>query len=172
MAETVLLVPIPEAAALVDPHRLRLTRAGADGIPPHITLLYPFTDSALLTEERVREAAGIVGAVGPFDVSLHSTARFDVDPPILYLAPDPAAPFAALTRALVAAFPEHQPYGGRHPELVPHLTVAIADAATLDGVEAELGPALPIEARVEESWLMQRDDGDRWCLRQRLELGR
>ena len=172
MAETVLLVPIPEAAALVDPHRARLTRAGADGIPPHITLLYPFTDSALLSEERVREAAAIVGAVRPFDVSLASTARFDLDPPILYLAPDPAAPFAALTRALVAAFPEHQPYDGRHPELVPHLTVAIADASTLAGVEAELGPALPIEAHVEEAWLMQRNEADRWRLRQRLELGR
>jgi 2'-5' RNA ligase len=172
MAETVLLVPIPEAAALVDSRRVRLTRAGADGLPPHITLLYPFTDSALLTQERVREAAGIVGAVDPFDVSLASTARFELDPPVLYLAPDPAAPFAAITRALVAAFPEHQPYDGRHPDLVPHLTVAIADAATLAEVEAELGPALPIEARVEEAWLMQRDESDRWRLRQRLDLGR
>jgi len=171
MAETVLLVPIPEAAALVDPHRVRLTRAGADGIPPHITLLYPFTDSALLTAERVREAARIVGATGPFDVSLASTSRFELDPPILYLAPDPAAPFAALTRALVAAFPEHQPYDGRHPELVPHLTVAIADTETLAAVEAAISPALPIEARIDEAWLMQRADDDRWRLRQRLELG-
>ncbi len=171
MAETVLLVPIPEAAALVDPYRLRLTRAGAEGIPPHITLLYPFTDSTLLTAARVREAAGIVGSVSAFDVSLGSTERFDADPPILYLAPEPAAPFAALTGALVAAFPEHQPYEGLYPELVPHLTVAIADAATLEPVAAELGPALPIEARVETAWLMQRDASGRWRLRQRLAFG-
>lgn len=170
MAETVLLVPVPEAAAAVDRHRVHLTRAGADGIPPHITLLYPFTDSAQLTAERVQEAAGIVRAVRAFDVLLASCARFDVDPPVLYLAPDPAAPFAALTRALVTAFPEHQPYEGRYPELVPHLTVAIADAATLASVAAKLGPALPIQARVEEAWLMQRDAGGRWGLRQRLEL--
>jgi 2'-5' RNA ligase len=171
MAETALLVPIPEAAALVDPHRLRLTRAGADGIPPHVTLLYPFTDSAALTAERVQQAAGIVGAVAAFDVSLASTRRFELDPPILYLAPDPAAPFAELTRALVAAFPEHQPYEGRYPELVPHLTVAIADASTLAGAEAEIRPALPIDARVEEAWLMQRDDDGRWRRRDRLALG-
>ena len=172
MAETAILVPIPEAAALVDRHRLRLTRAGADGIPPHVTLLYPFTDSALLTEERTREAARIVGSVPEFDVSLASSRRFDVDPPILHLAPEPAAPFAGLTRALVTAFPEHQPYDGRYPELVPHLTVAIADAEVLAPVEAELGRGLPIEARVTEAWLMRRDEDDRWRMLQRLELGR
>jgi 2'-5' RNA ligase len=172
MAETALLVPIAEASALVDPYRMRLTRAGADGIPAHVTLLYPFTDSDLLTAKRVQEVARIVGEVGAFDVSLASTGRFELDPPILYLVPDPGAPFAALTRALVAAFPEHQPYDGRHPELVPHLTVAIADAATLATIEAELRSAAPIEARVEEAWLMERGDDERWRLRQRFPLGR
>ena len=170
MAETALLVPVLAARSIVDPHRLRLTRAGADGIPPHVTLLYPFTDSARLKAERVQEVARIVGGESAFDLSLASTARFAVDPPILYLVPEPAAPFAALTRALVTAFPEHRPYAGRYPELVPHLTVAIADAATLESVAAELGPALPIEARVEQAWLMQREASGRWRLRRRFEL--
>lgn len=172
MAETVILVPIVEAAAVVDPYRLRLTAAGPDGIPPHVTLLYPFTDSALLTADRVRQAAAIVGATRSFDVSLAATARFELDPPILYLVPDPAAPFAALTRALVTAFPEHQPYDGRYPELVPHLTVAIADAGTLAEIEVELAAAPPIEARVEEAWLMERDEDGSWRLRDRLALAR
>ena len=171
MAETVLLVPVPEAATLVDGHRLRLTRAGGDGIPAHITLLYPFTDSALLTDERVRETARIVGAEPAFDLSLVSTGRFDAEPPILYLAPEPAAPFAALTKGLVAAFPEHQPYEGIYPELVPHLTVAIAGTDLLAPIEVELGPLLPVAARVTEAWLMQRGDDGRWALRERLALG-
>jgi 2'-5' RNA ligase len=171
VAETVLLVAIPEAAARVDPYRVRLTRAGADGIPPHVTLLYPFTDSALLTAGRVRAAAEIVGATRAFDVSFHSTGRFELDPPVLYLAPDPAAPFAQLTRALVAAFPEHRPYDGRHAELVPHLTVAIAGAETLAPIEAELSSAPPLDARVTEAWLMQRGENGRWRLLERLALG-
>lgn len=171
MAETVLLVPVPEAAALVDSHRLRLTRAGGDGIPAHITLLYPFTDSELLTDERLRETARIVGGEPAFDLSLDSVERFDVVPPILYLAPEPAAPFAALTRALVAAFPEHRPYEGRYPELVPHLTVAIAAAEVVAPIEAELRPLLPVEARVTEAWLMERAEDGRWRLRERLPLG-
>jgi hypothetical protein len=90
---------------------------------------------------------------------------------VLYLAPDPAAPFARLTRALVAAFPEHRPYDGRHVELVPHLTVAIARAATLAPIEAELSSAAPLDARVTEAWLMQRGENGRWRLRERLALG-
>ncbi len=32
-------------------------------------------------------------------------------------------------------------------------------------------PALPILARVEEAWLMERADGGRWRQRERLSLG-
>jgi len=171
VAETAILVPVPEAAALVDAHRLRLTRAGADGFPPHITLLYPFTDSALLTDGRIRQTAAIVAAEQPLDVSFASTAGFDSEPPILYLAPEPAEPFARLTRALVAAFPEHPPYGRSDADVVPHLTVAIAAAEVLAPVELELLPLLPVTARVTEAWLMQRGGDGRWALRQRLPLG-
>ena len=172
MAETAIIVPVPDAAPLVDAHRLSLTRAGADGIPPHVTVLYPFTGSERLTAERVREVARIAGDAPTFDVSFDTTARFDGDPPILYLAPEPAAPFAALTAALVAAFPEHRPYDGIYPELVPHLTVAIAPAAVLAPIEAELRPSLPIAARVVEAWLMQRAEDNVWRLLERLPLGR
>ena len=70
----------------------------------------------------------------------------------------------------MTAFPEHPPYDGRYPELVPHLTVAIADAATLAAVEADVARSLPIVARVEEAWLMERAADGRWRLRRRLRL--
>ncbi len=42
---------------------------------------------------------------------------------VVYLAPDPAEPFVALTEALAAAFPDCPPYGGAFDEPVPHLTI-------------------------------------------------
>lgn len=170
MSETAVVVPVRAAEALVDGHRRRLTRAGADGMPPHITLLYPFTDSTLLSDGRMREVGEIIASCESFRVSLRSVGRFDSDPPILYLVPEPTTPFAALTRALVAAFPEHQPYGGKYPDPAPHLTVAIADSGTLDAIEAELRPSLPIEAHVSEAWLMQRGADESWAVRRRFEL--
>src|ERR1700730_15304747 len=40
--ETGVMVPVPEAAPLIARHRLLLDPSAADGMPEHITLLYPF----------------------------------------------------------------------------------------------------------------------------------
>lgn len=171
MADTALLVPVPEAAPLVDRYRVPLTRAGADGLPPHVTVLYPFTHTGGLTAERLEHVGRIVASQEPFELVLATTGRFELDPPLLYLAPEPAAPFAALTAGLAAAFPEHPPYDGLHDALVPHLTVAGGDAAALDAIEAELLPSLPVRARVTEAWLMARGSDGRWNRRQAFPLG-
>lgn len=41
----------------------------------------------------------------------------------MWLAPEPAEPFRALTELVWHRFPECPPYGGVHPDVVPHLTV-------------------------------------------------
>lgn len=67
----------------------------------------------------------------------------------IYLGPDPATPFASLTAALVAAFPQCPPYGGRF-EPVPHLTVDhVAGGATIGSTRSALGPTLPARCRAE-----------------------
>ncbi|MDF2749992.1 MAG: LigT-like protein [Gaiellaceae bacterium] len=165
-----MLIPVPEAAQHVDPHRRRYTRAHVAGLPPHVTLLYPFVDSAELTAGVLRDTGRVVADVSRFEVRFRSAARLEGSPPTLYLVPEPAGPFVELTRALVAAFPAYPPYGGRHEEIVPHLTVATADAETLAEVAATVGASLPLAAPVVEAWLMQVDEGGRWHLRRRFAL--
>ena len=46
---------------------------------------------------------------------------------MVYLAPEPAAPFVALTEAVGAEFPGFPPYGGAFDEVVPHLTISEAN---------------------------------------------
>ena len=166
-----MLIPVPEAAPYVDGYRARFTHAHVVGLPPHVTLLYPFVDSAELTTGVLREVERVVADVDQFEVTFRSVARLEGLPPTLYLVPQPAAPFADLTRALVAAFPAYPPYGGRYEEIVPHLTVATADAATLAPVAATVSASLPLAAPVVEAWLMQCDERGRWHLRRRLPLG-
>jgi len=165
------LIPVPEAAPYVDGYRARFTHAHVVGLPPHVTLLYPFVDSAELTTGVLREVERVVADVDQFEVTFRSVARLEGPPPTLYLVPQPAAPFADLTRALVAAFPAYPPYGGRYEEIVPHLTVATADAATLAPIAAAVSASLPLAAPVVEAWLMQCDERGRWHLRRRLPLG-
>jgi len=42
----------------------------------------------------------------------------------MWLDPEPALPFRDLTNAVWRMFPQHPPYGGAHPDLIPHLTLA------------------------------------------------
>ena len=65
--------------------------------------------------------------------------RFPANPRVLCLRPEPDEPFRAMTAALVAAFPEHPPYGGKYADPIPHATVAIGEDAVLDAIERELG---------------------------------
>src|SRR4029453_6115329 len=65
---------------------------------------------------------------------------------VLWLAPDPAEPFRALTTSVAAAFPEHPPYEGVHDDVVPHLTVGQdASVETLRAVERQVRPGLPVQ---------------------------
>jgi len=54
----------------------------------------------------------VKGGVAAFAVTFAESARFAGEVETLYLRPEPSGPFAAMTEALAAAFPEHPPYGG------------------------------------------------------------
>jgi 2'-5' RNA ligase len=170
VAETAIIVPVPEAEAVVGSWRRRYTPSGASGMPAHITLLVPFADSDDLDADRTQEVGEVLARFEPVELSLVATANFDGPPTVLYLDPEPAAPFQAMTEALVRAFPEHPPYGGAHGRIVPHLTVATRlDPESLAAIAAEVAAVLPITARACEAWLMEFADG-LWRLRSRFAL--
>jgi 2'-5' RNA ligase len=162
------LVAVPGAEPVVGDWRLQYTSDAPAGIPPHVTILFPFVpaERVAAVEERL---AGIIAVAPAFDLVFARTARF---PELLYLDPEPAEPFAALTAAIAAEWPEHPPYEGVHETVVPHLTVAESgDAALLDRIAAEVEPQLPIGTRVREASLFVEDETGRWHERRRLLLG-
>ena len=74
-----------------------------------------------------RRCARSSSEFAPFDFTSATAIRFPENSRVLYLRPEPDAPFRAMTRVLVEAFPEHPPYRGKYPDPIPHATVAIAD---------------------------------------------
>jgi 2'-5' RNA ligase len=157
---TALVIAVPEAEPLVGPLRSRYDAADETGIPAHITLLFPFGDRADgLTE--------LFAQFKPFDFALKRVGRW---PSVLWLAPEPAAPFVELTRAIAARYPEYPPYEGAHAEVIPHLTVASRREAPT-AVDDELRRALPIAARAAEVVQLEEYQADRWRERQRFTLG-
>ncbi|HET8751340.1 MAG TPA: 2'-5' RNA ligase family protein [Gaiellaceae bacterium] len=136
--------------ALAAPFPGLVERVGVrDNLPPHVTVLVPCPGD-------VAAIAEVLSAFGPFNVAFPRLERF---PEILWLAPEPAEPFVAMTEAMVDRFPGYPPYGGIHDDIVPHLTVAEAE---LDDTAARIEPLLPLRSRTESVVLYERVEADRW----------
>ncbi len=159
---------VPEAEPVVGEWRRRYTLDAPAGIAAHVTILFPFVEPARLGEAEGR-LAELVAATAAFELTFARTARW---PELLYLVPEPAEPFAALTRAVERDWPDHPPYGGAHETIVPHLTVAEStDSALLDRIAAKVEPRLPIVTRVREASLFVEDRAGRWREHARLPFG-
>lgn len=138
------------------------------GAPAHVTLLFPFMPAAVLRPPVRRALAEIAAAVEPFDVRFASVGRF---PAAVYLVPDPAGPFVALTEAIAARFPAYQPYEGAFDELIPHLTLVESATAPLDKIAAVAQRHLPFTCRVALMEVLVEGPDERWRGHWRIALG-
>jgi 2'-5' RNA ligase len=153
------VVPFPGLADVVDDWRERTCLSKpSHGIPPHVTILTP-------SRGDVPDLVEAMAGFAPFDVRFASLDRF---PGTLWLAPDPAEPFVAMTETLAARWPECEPYGGVYPRVIPHLTVAQRDFE--DATEA-LTPLLPLQSRVESVVLLEQVQDDHWREVATIDLG-
>ncbi len=162
-ATTALVMLVPEAEALVKAFRDKYDPSAAEGMPAHVTVLYPFKKLEHIGEDVMAVLHSLFSRHPGFRFSLGALQRF---PTVLYLAPHPETPFKALTRAVADRYPETPPSGGAFSDIVPHLTIAQAnDAQRLDEISAEFqraaGGELPIHGYVEKVWLMAKQEG-RW----------
>jgi len=169
--ETALVVLVPEAEFLVKPFRDRFDPSAALGVPAHITLLYPFKPPDEIDEVLLAQLRDGFARFAPIAFALQSIQRF---PGVLYLAPDPVEPFRALIRAITGWYPVTPPYGGKWPDIIPHLSVAsVGDEQALARIADEFTragrDALPIKATANEVCLLEKRIGC-WKLRTSLEL--
>jgi 2'-5' RNA ligase len=154
---TAVVVVVSAASAAVDQHRAQLDRAASWGVPPHVTVLYPFVPPAEIDDGDVAKLRAAARSLPAFDVTFARTAWFDED--VVYLAPEPAEPFRRLTRAVHEAFPLYPPYGGEFDDLAPHLTVG--QLGTVDqrrAAEAAVQRHLPLTTRVDHLTLLAGSD--------------
>jgi 2'-5' RNA ligase len=156
--ETAVVVRVPEAEPVISAHRQEHTPDGAEGMPAHVTVLYPFADSALLVAGMVREVRETLAELPSFRFAINRLARFTEPPSVLYGAPEPAAPFVRLTERLRDRF-GFLPYGGQHTTVIPHLTIAIGLAdVELDRIQADVERWLPIESSVDACEVWEHTD--------------
>lgn len=166
------LVPVPNADFVVGPWRLEHDPVAAAGVPAHITLVVPWLPPRLISEEELGALESELSDVGSFDFELARVGWFGER--VLWLAPEPAEPFLALTHRLAQRF-STPPWEGEFDEVVPHLTVAHAGAGVdLALIAGEVAGRLPLRCRAEEVWVMTgggpAPSRGRWELRHRVRL--
>ena len=84
---------------------------------------------------------------------------------------EPDEPFRRLTLAIAARWPAFPPYGGKHAQVTPHLSLLeSADCVPFDELERDAAAQLPLQAPAREAQLIAFD-GDRYHVVHRLSLG-
>lgn len=167
--QSAVIVPIPAAEPLVRRWRKQFDPAASAGMPAHVTVIYPFLNEEFLTCDVLDDLLQLVAGHPSFSVTFTRCGNF---PNVLYLAPDPEAPFRRLTQDLARRWPEAPPYGGRIRDSIPHLTVTHgAPPGQVATAEIDMTTHLPLTARIEQAALITFD-GTVWSPRAALPLGK
>lgn len=164
---TALVVPVADARAAVEAAGGQDLEA-ATGLPPHITILYPFVDTKSVDADLTTALAGLVGRCERFPFRLSRLGRFPDR--VTYLSPEPPEPFVALTEAVWRRWPSHPPYDGAYEAVVPHLTVF--EGVEPPGLISRLAPLLPVDTTAGEVALLRRATDGHWSFMERFPLAR
>jgi 2'-5' RNA ligase len=170
--QTALIIAVPEVETLVGGFRAQHDPTSAEGVPAHVTVLYPFLAPARISAGAVQSLRDLFTGFPRFRTQFSEIRRF---PGVLYLSPSPDTPFLRLTESVASQFSELPPYGGQFSDIVPHLTVAHADdPKRLDDIAVQLAKAakgrLPIHATVREVALIEKR-GSKWRTQLHFPLG-
>jgi 2'-5' RNA ligase len=151
--QSALLLPVPAAEAVVGAHRARLDPNARDGVPAHLTVLYPFLPPAEIGPGVLAELSRLLAGVPRFSFILDQVRWFDES--VVWLGPADESPFRALTELAAEAYPGCSPYGGIYEDVVPHLTIGHAGGlAELRAAAEAVRPLLPIATEATEVTLM------------------
>jgi 2'-5' RNA ligase len=161
--DTALIIAVRLPPAL-ERLRQRGVRDAGDGLPAHVTLLYPFLGPSAIGADVLAAIRRVTGGADAFPYSLVGRGTW---PGTLYATVEPERPFRSLYEALAAAFPDHPIYGGRFP-FTPHVTIADGSAGGDDDIAGDPAWAdLPVRLVARGADLLVRG-ADRWSVRHHL----
>jgi 2'-5' RNA ligase superfamily len=168
--QSVLLVEVPEAEPAVARHRERLDANALLGIPAHVTVLFPFMPPQMIGPPVLGDLERLFAAVRRFRFELARTDWFGDE--VLWLALRDPVPFRALTQCVYEAFPGFPPFGGRHDDVIPHLTVGSGHPVEdMRAAEKSVREHLPIGACAAAVTLMtEQSAGGQWARAARFAL--
>jgi hypothetical protein len=164
--QTGLVIPVPTADALLASVGARYPGTVREGVPAHVSLLYPFVPAAELDERLTSALAELFDEQVPMLVGFVECYRRGG---FVALRPDPIDGLTELLSKTHRRWPDVVPYEGLYGDVEPHLTVALrASEEAAVTIEQEATAELPIAAELREAWLLAFEG--RWKLRGQFEF--
>lgn len=165
--QTGLVIPVPAADALLASVEARYPGTVREGVPAHVSLLYPFVAAAELDKRATSALGELLAERAPMPVQFVECYRRDG---FVALRPDPIDELKELVSKTRRRWPDVVPYEGIYGDVEPHLTVAMrCSEETAMTIEQEVTAELPISAELREAWLVAFEG--QWTLRGRFEFG-
>lgn len=166
--QTGIVIPVPEANPLLSAVAARFPDAVREGVPAHVSVLYPFLPDRELDDRVVGSLAELFARTSAMSVKLSNCCRHG---DFVFMRPEPADAVRELTGEIRRRWPRVVPYEGLYEDVGAHLTVALhTTSERASAVEREIVPRwVPVAARLREAWLLAFVDG-RWTVRQRCEF--
>lgn len=162
-----LVIPVPAAGPLLASVAARYPGTVREGVPAHVSLLYPFVPADELDERVTGTLGKLLVEQVPVTVKFVECYRRGG---FVALRPDPIAGLTELVNAARRRWPDVKPYGGIYGDVEPHVTVAVSSSEeTAATIEREVTADLPISAELREAWVVVFEG--RWTLRERFEFG-
>lgn len=170
VSRTAVVIEVPEAESIAGAWRRDLTADGALGMPPHVTILFPFIPLDEFVADDLARLRAVAARHRIFDFALSRTAWFGDD--VLWLAPEPAPGFHHIIEDVATTFPALRPYGGAHDVTVPHLTLGASDdTAALKAAAIKVEALLPVHAKARALAIFAETADGRWARRHVIPLG-
>jgi hypothetical protein len=164
MAKSSIDIHFDSLTDLIDKWRSSSVEVTNLGVPPHITLLYPWRDAPLLDDD-LEQLRTVLSKHQAFSLCFDRLETFEVG--AVYLALQDGRSCKAIMVDLMKAFPDTPPYGGDFLDAVPHLTIAKCDPENVQVLKAEIARELrlPLEFSVNEIAVMEENAEGHWFTR-------
>lgn len=113
-----------------------------EGIPPHITLQFPWIPPTKITEKDLKDLEKMFTSFKPFKFKLE-IGWFGEE--VLILKPVISDKFIKITEKIVSTWPEYPYYSGEYSKIEPHLTIANGENSILRTIANDIKEHLPLE---------------------------
>ncbi len=161
--ESTLAILVPAAEPLVREFRARYDTSANEGMPAHITIIWPFIHPDELNDHTIVRIEKIIAESPPISFALVDICHFDRT--ALYLRPEPDDTILTLIQAVQETFPDYPPYCGAYGgSPTPHLTLAqVNTPRAFDRADMEFRRLskgrLPIRVEETDVSLLERRNG-------------